>query len=478
MKRMLKFLAAVVLALGVIMPVPRMVRADVAPPEAPPGSTLLPGSETTQVRMLAETVTLEVSVDPANAQGAVAKTTAQFSMRNLGSETEPLQVRFPLRFMMWPDERYPEIADLKVMVDGKRVPTQNIIMNYHEVRDLWSQDVEIPWSVFDVSFPPSQDVGIEVSYSVHGFGYYPYQAFRYILQTGAGWKDSIGSADIIVKLPFAANQYNVWVDAETGFSTTTPGGQFSGNEIHWHFENLEPTFKDNFEISLIAPSLWQKVLAEKANITRDPKDGEAWGRLAKAYKEITRGPKGYPRTDAAAMELFGLSKEAYEKCLSLLPGDSLWHTGYADLLWTYYYFQIHMIGEQDAGGMLPGALSHLQTALDLNPNNQLARDLLDEISYTLPEAVVKNDSGYDLLGLTATPVPPTPFVMDTETAAAVMVTPQAVVTVEQPTQPPPASSPQPTEIPAKSKPLPLCGGAVLLPLIGAGLWLGRRRAFL
>jgi hypothetical protein len=201
MKRMLKFLAAVALALGIFMPGSLPARADVAPPESPPGSTLLPGSESTQVRMVAETVTLEVSVDPADARGAVAKTTAQFTMRNLGSETEQLQVRFPLRFTMWPDERYPEIADLQVRVDGVKVPTQKAILNYHEVRDLWSQDVDMPWRVFEVSFPPSRDVSIEVNYSVHGFGYYPYQAFRYVLQTGAGWKDTIGSADIIVKLP-------------------------------------------------------------------------------------------------------------------------------------------------------------------------------------------------------------------------------------------------------------------------------------
>jgi hypothetical protein len=39
---------------------PSMALADVAPPANPPGSNLQPGSETTQVRMMAETVLVDV----------------------------------------------------------------------------------------------------------------------------------------------------------------------------------------------------------------------------------------------------------------------------------------------------------------------------------------------------------------------------------------------------------------------------------
>jgi hypothetical protein len=37
------------------------VRADIAPPEPPKGTNIIPGSETTSVRMLAEKVVIEVS---------------------------------------------------------------------------------------------------------------------------------------------------------------------------------------------------------------------------------------------------------------------------------------------------------------------------------------------------------------------------------------------------------------------------------
>ena len=49
-----------------------MVHADVAPPELPPGSNLHPGSESTQVRMVAEKVLIEILDDaPQNSLGQV-----------------------------------------------------------------------------------------------------------------------------------------------------------------------------------------------------------------------------------------------------------------------------------------------------------------------------------------------------------------------------------------------------------------------
>lgn len=472
MKRTIKLL--VILAIGLSLLFVQPVQADIAPPEAPPGSTLWPGSEATQVRMLAETVILTVSADPADPQKAVARTTALFNMRNLGTQAEQMQARFPLRFLMWNDETYPEIANLRVKVNGRGVSTQRQVLTYTEVRDLWAEYVEIPWSVFDVTFPPGEDVSVEVTYSVHGFGYYPWQAFRYILETGAGWKGSIGSADIIVRLPYDAHPYNVWLNAQTGFSTTTPAAQLSGNEVRWRFEDLEPTYQDNIEVSLVTPSLWEKILRERAIVERNPKDGEAWGRLAKAYKEISRMYKGYPREDPDGLGLMDASRRAYEKCLELLPRDSLWHTGYAELLWNEYYFLTYSYSNEDPAGRLPTALAHLQTALELDPANTLARDLLDNISYAMPEAVVKKEEGYDFLALTATPRPPT-LVFSPVPTATITASPVVTIPVDAAT-PVIIFTPIPTPTPAGRSLPPLCGGAgLILPLLGAAFWRRRRR---
>ena len=82
----------------------RPARADVAPPDFPPGTNPQPGSEITQVRMMSETVVLDVhartaqakvlncydrSLSPA-ARPARARVEAAFQMRNLGSVAERL----------------------------------------------------------------------------------------------------------------------------------------------------------------------------------------------------------------------------------------------------------------------------------------------------------------------------------------------------------------------------------------------------
>jgi hypothetical protein len=444
--------------------------ADVAPPETVPGSNLNPGAESTQVRMVAETVMLTVSQDPADENGAVAKTEAAFTMRNLGAAEEKMNVRFPLSFFNGNSDGFggfPEIASIGVKVNGKTVSTRREVQPFLDSTSSYQERDEVPWAVFEVTFPPNQDVLIEVVYNVEGFGYYPYEVFKYVLETGAGWNGTIGSAEIILRMPYEASEQNVWVEGVEGYGDATPGGVFSGNEVRWNFTELEPTFENNLQFVVVAPSVWKKVLTETENVTRSPNDGEAWGRLGKAYKEIITMSHGNLRADSAGQEMRELSRSAYEQCLALLPNDPLWRYGYADLLWSNYYFDFYLYGEPDTEGLLPTTLLNLQTALELDPNLQQAKDLLDEISYAVPEAVQPNDDGtYTLLGLTATPVPPTPWGGDaTPTVIPADATPTSTFT----TGVTPPNTPEP------KAPNPLCGGAVLLPALFGMVFVMKRR---
>lgn len=454
----------------------KVVHADVAPPETPPGANLFPGDEVTQVRMVAETVVLNIRQDPNDEQGAVAYTSATFTMRNLGTESETMQARFPLSFFSGSSDgfgNYPEIDGIAVKVNGDGVKTRREMQP--ALANEYQERPDVPWAVFNVTFPPGEDIKIEVAYTTDGFGYYPYEAFKYILETGAGWKDTIGSADIIVQFPYEASRFNVWLpDETTGFSQTSPGAVLNGREVKWHFDNLEPTGESNIEISVVAPSLWQMVLNDTNTVAKNPKDGEAWGRLGKVYKEISLMYKGYPRTDADGLEAYQLSKDAYENCLALLPDDALWQFGYADLLWSHYYFNIYMAGKDDTEGLFPRILTALKTSIELDPNNERAKDLLLWISYSIPDSIAITDTSYDFLALTATPVPPTQYIFVTETP---LVSP----TVEVPPSPtnvstvPSATSlPAPTQQPSGS---PLCGGTgFILPLLVGVLWWKRKTA--
>ena len=444
--------------------------ADVAPPEAVPGSNLVPGGESTQVRMVAETVILTVSQDPADEDEAVAETRAIFTMRNLGTAEESMAVRFPLSFFNGGSDgffNFPEIPSIAVKVDGKFVPTRNEMQPFLSTEmGRRSEREEIPWAVFDVAFPPNQDVAIEVAYNVQGFGYYPYEVFKYVLETGAGWNGTIGSAEVILRLPYEANEQNVWVEGVEGYGPATQGGVFSGNEVRWKFTELEPTFENNLQFVIVTPSAWNKVLNETQTVTNNPDDGEAWGRLGKVYKELITMKHGYLRTDPTGQAMYDLSRNAYEKCLALLPNDPLWQYGYADLLWSRYYFDFYMMGETDTESLLPKTLTALQTALDLDPTLEQAKDLLLEISYSMPDAVQQNeDESFTLLGLTATPVPPTPWVaIATPTLVPAVATPTATFT----TGVIPPSTPEPT--PSN----PLCGSAFLLPALFGVMFFTRR----
>lgn len=396
---------SIIFLILILFAFPSTALADVAPPANPPGSNLQPGSETTQVRMMAETVLVDIQSDTTPGSLGRARVTADFTMRNLGAVSESMAVRFPISAN---DGRgqYPEITDLAIQVNGKQVPFQRA--NYPDIR-YYNQDRDVPWAEFDVTFPVGQDVAIQVAYTLNGSGYSPFTAFYYILETGAGWKDTIGSADIILRLPYPASPQNVIMDLEIGWAGTPSGGVIQGNEVRWHFDNFEPgpngsdAAVQNMEFALVAPVAWQTVLKERTNVAKHPNDSEAWGRLAMAYKQIFLMGKGY-RTDAGGEELYQLSITAYEKCLALKPDDAQWHAGFADLLASRSDWDSWDGPTSDAYR----ALDEIHIALELAPNDAKVLEIAQNISYMFPDGISQNGSGYDFPWLTATPLPPTP----------------------------------------------------------------------
>ena len=465
------FLLALTFSLLVSVP----ARADVAPPESPPGSGISPGEEVTEVRMLSERVTLTIQPNREREMPR-AKTEASFLMRNLGLVEEKMDVRFPLLYgeSLYYSDMFPEIQDIQVQVDGKTVSTTRTTS-----RDAYDRG-DIPWASFPVAFPPGQDVNITVTYTTIGFGYEPFIVFQYILETGAGWKDSIGSGEIVLILPYQANSQNVVVDDTSGNGNMTKNLEFSGNQARWRFENLEPDWEDNFAVTIIQPSAWQKVLREREITVKNPNDGEAWGRLGKALKEIIRYPKGYLRADEGVAQMYLEAVSAYDRSVTLLPKDALWHYGFADLLWSHYLFDVHYAGLQDVNELvrLTGALNQ---SLALDPKNQNARDLADWISYTIPGVIVQTEQGYNFLALTATPtiIPPTASAtLESVPAEATPLLPtESPTSTLVPTPSPIADEAEPATVPAMpSQTVPFCGGAaMLLPFLAGLAWLLSRR---
>ena len=132
------------------------------------------------------------------------------------------------------------------------------------------------------------------------------------------------------------------------------------------------------------------------------------------------------------------------------------------------------------------ALQLLQRSLEIDPANEKAITLLDDIRYSVPEAVKEENGQYILLLLTATPtaaptqtntpLPPTDTLAPTNTHEPTLqatLTPKPVEPTATKIEPIPTITTTPTK--SVSKPgLPVCGAAILVPFV-LTLWKTKRR---
>lgn len=454
-----------------LLAVPMPVHADIAPPAEPPGANPKPGNESTQVRMTSETILIEILEDTSSESLYVAtatagqepdalglaRVTASFNMRNLGTLPESMAVRFPVGTDDGSGNMV-ELRDLKIAVDGMPAELREIM-----AEDPMGNVPQVPWVEFDVVFPVQTDVIIEVQYILEAAGELPYIQFDYVFSTGAGWKGTIGSAELTVRFPYKVNILNYIPGSEYGNVRYLPGGIRCGNQINWVLTNFEPDAEDNFSITLAAPSVWQQILLEQYRVSVNSNDSEAWGRLGKLYKSLVmsshggRGFRDYVLVgDPGVQELFDLGVSAYENAVTLAPDDALWHAGYAELLGFYAY---HAKYEGvDTGLITTRALEEIKRALELDPENEMIRDIEYTLEFYFPQGIISENGAYDFPWLTRTPAPATTGVVSTETTGTPSLTPRIVQVTNTPMSVPTR------EVEQEGK-FPLCGALFLVPII-------------
>lgn len=349
--------------------------ADVAPPDQAPGSSISPAG-TTQVRMLAERVVIDIRASEPNDDSrnladdrAAAQVSATFLMRNLGQTDETMAVRFPLEASNGFD-RMAQVEEFAVKVNGQPTPTATTLGL------LRPKAPEIQWAVFEVTFSAGQDVTLEVSYLTRPTGYLPAARFDYLLETGAGWRDTIGSVDIIARLPYPAGEENVLLGpnrTNAGASyQTTPGGQFVDNEVRWHWTDLEPTAQDNLFINILVPQTWERIMAARTAVEAKPDDVEALLALAQAYEAAVTNRFPTESNDPYA----ALSEQTLARAIVLRPDSAELHTQLARWKWDHLMVQA-LLPPNDP--ILPSILAELHQALTLDPAYEPALTLLDQI---------------------------------------------------------------------------------------------------
>lgn len=332
-------LATCTISISILLSSPAV--ADVGPVWTAQGAGVAPGEEPTQVQMVSETVTITVEpLEPPADETWIridhlvtTHVDATFLMRNQGTETESLDVWFPLTTGAEYGETVPypgQAEDFAAWVDGEPVEVEEA-----PGRDLLGFRKEVPWAKWPVTFPAGEDVELRVTYDTHPVDWGGWALGYYILETGAGWHGPIGEGSVTFRLPYQVTPMNVQL-AEIREAYTGPNRPFDitveGTGVTWHFTDLEPrpseelrTFEpstdtDNVILPMMEPSAWLEIEAALAAAEEEPESVEAQLRLAEALQAGAQRVKYFLTTETNAA-LIERTDAAYRRAVELAPED-------------------------------------------------------------------------------------------------------------------------------------------------------------
>lgn len=402
--------------------------------------------------------------------GVTADVRAEFQMHNAGSADEQLQVRFPLADPSGAGSgfgRFSQVQGFAASVNGAPVAVSRLDLPNPQAGD----QPPVAWAAFDAAFPAGGDTAIVATYTITATGYAPEARFAYVLETGAGWRDAIGTAEIVLRLPYAASAENVFLEKQT-----TGGAAFEGNEVRWRYENLEPTANDNIFATILAPAAWQPILAARERVAERPDDADAAADLARTYGGALTSR--FPIDERDPFEL--LMEQEYERTISLVPRTVDLRVEYAKILLNGLVVQAPRPVDDP---YVQRIAAQLAAALAIDPHNEGALQLLEELradvdgTLELPRAVAQPASTSTAPAAAAT-VAPSATTNPTPTLA-----PAATARVEPAVSPTLASTAaSSTAAPGDDQPptrgrgtLPVVLGSVLVVLLALTVVLLRRR---
>ncbi len=309
-------------AAGLLLGAVRATRADMAPFPAQEGNSLGPAAST-NIQMISETVLIQLTefsktVGDTSYPILGAKVVAEFAMRNPGNAYEALEVGFPLQVPKNAATAgdYVKITNLAAFADGVAVETQAATVGG-----------EI-WSAWQMKFAPG-DTHVRITYDLPATTDACNAELGYVLHTGAAWAGPIGRADLIVRYPYAAEATFV---SPRGIylGDTTPGYQVEGSDLHWHYDNLEPTVANDLAVTFVAPDCWLKVAAARTAVNHQATAENYW-HLASAYGDIV-----FPHHGFYSPLIAQVADAQYQKALSLDLENPQINSDYAKYL--FYQF--------------------------------------------------------------------------------------------------------------------------------------------
>jgi hypothetical protein len=425
-------------AAGLLLISVRAARADMAPFPAQEGNTFGPAAAT-NIQMISETVLIQLTdlTDTVLETGYPhlgAKVTADFTMRNPDNKPQLLGVGFPLQVPKQAIDAgsYVKIKNLAAFVGGSAIETQ--------LATVGSET----WSAWQMTFAPG-DTFVRVTYDLPATTDACNAELGYVIHTGAAWAGPIGQADLIVRYPYAAEA--TFVSPKGIYlGDSTAGYHVEGSDLHWHYENLEPTAANDLAVTFVAPECWLKVAAARAALNQHGTADNYW-HLATAYADIV-----FPHHGFNSPLIAQVADAQYQKALALDPQNPQINAEYAEFL-------IEQVG---VGQLLPTShqpdrIQQCTMALMLAPSDEI---LLPLCGYFLSSQIgdpnisveIKSTAATVLTAVAQLTFPPNAIDTPTPSAAASpspRPTASATARATQTALPQPSltSSPQPAATP-------------------------------
>lgn len=322
------------------------VHGDMRPP-LPPGGGNLSTEADTWVQLVSETVLLQLQEEMAydyftgvDGLQYVVRVTADFNLLNTGSEEESMQAIFPMTSID-PGASYPDpVFDFSVTVND--TPVEWIMIESDQCPYV-RNDQTCSWGQFPVTFPPGEMVHVTISYRSYfgevggGVGI---RYATYILTTGAAWHGPIYDAEIILQLPFEANEETVLAMEYYPEDVHVPeqAPVFDGNQARWQYHSFEPD--RNWGIYFPDPDLWVRVEKIRASLAEDEADADLWVELGGIYWDMCTVKEYY---DDRLDWLGSGALEAYARAVELAPENAYAHGGYAEVLYGIGYHEMWVL---------------------------------------------------------------------------------------------------------------------------------------
>ena len=370
--------------------------AGTAPPNNSPGGSVAPDPNSADAQASAEEISLvsqkiEIAVkamgEATELTGSAsdkvqAIVTSSYVLRNNFDSDITQGLSFPLSDLSGLKDakgHVPEVLDFGLMVNG--TPMSYTVLT--RTNPYGDGEPPIKFAVFSTTLPAKWEVTISTTHTSPASGQMPVAKLNFALDTANAWAGRVGESEIIVRLPYPASRENVFLDE------STPGGKFDEDTVRWVRRKFEPSSKDNFVVSLLAPQAWQAILDARAAAQANPTDAEAQRAVAAAYQAALSLENGAPQ--GSTSQFVVPAEKAYAKAIALNPTSAELKVAYAQLLSDLHLAE-DLGNPRRAAARLLQIVKLLQSALKLDPNNPAAIKLLAQMKTLAADVAKRNPS--------------------------------------------------------------------------------------